>query len=59
MFTSFFFVPQITSDRRDAVLIFYLFLPGELHIFYDEVFGCGLIALRVHSGDIKILKSYV
>ena len=58
MFTSFFFVPG-KLNRRDTVVILDLFLCGELHIFYDEVFGCGPIALRVHSRDLKILKSYV
>ena len=71
MFTSFFYVKIVNCqdsspnrlrfplNRRDTVVILDLFFCGELHIFYNEVFGSCPIALRVHSRDIKILKSYV
>ena len=59
MFTSFFFVLQIMSDSRDTVVILDLFLPGDPHIPYSEVFGRGQVALRVHSRYIQILKSNI
>ena len=50
---------RLILDRRDAVVIFDLFLPCDPHIPYSEIFDCGLIALRVHSRYIQILKSYI